>query len=359
MFSKSYELSLNKNYVSHWGLIEAVRELIQNAIDSDSPFVYSFEKQPDGKTRLILNSEFTVLTPQTLLLGSTSKANSPDKIGSFGEGYKIALLVLTRLGYSVDMLNGRHLWKPYFKFNSKYGEELLTIEETAAPSINKGLSFIVYDLADNDVEEIRESCLRMQDHIGAIKITTRGDILLEKPGKLYVGGLFICNTDLKFGYNLKPDQIQLERDRQTVNTWDLKVATKLMWFETNEFDRVAELIEEQCPDLEYAEYGAPEIVKDACYNLFQSKNPGAISVKSQAELDDLVKKGMTNIVYTSPTFHSMVSSSKLNKVVSVAPVEMPTDTLKKFLTDNRSKMQASAIVNFKSMINKSSKWVIR
>jgi hypothetical protein len=37
MFNNTYELSLNKGYVAHWGVLEAVRELIQNGLDSDSP----------------------------------------------------------------------------------------------------------------------------------------------------------------------------------------------------------------------------------------------------------------------------------------------------------------------------------
>jgi hypothetical protein len=41
---KTYELSLVKTYVASWGLAQAVRELIQNALDSDSPFVYEFKQ---------------------------------------------------------------------------------------------------------------------------------------------------------------------------------------------------------------------------------------------------------------------------------------------------------------------------
>ena len=102
LLGKTYELSLVKTYVSRWGMAEAVRELIQNALDSESPFIYEFEREADGLWALRLTSEFTVLTPQTLLLGTTSKAEAEDAIGSFGEGYKIAFLVLTRAGYDVE-----------------------------------------------------------------------------------------------------------------------------------------------------------------------------------------------------------------------------------------------------------------
>jgi hypothetical protein len=147
----TYELSLVKEYVSHWGMKEAVRELIQNALDSASPFVYEFSSGEDGLWTLRLNSEFSALSPQSLLLGATSKAKDSDAIGSFGEGYKIALLVLTRLGYETGILNNDKLWKPKFRFNRNYGCEVLVVEETALPNkVNRGLTFMVQGLTDED-----------------------------------------------------------------------------------------------------------------------------------------------------------------------------------------------------------------
>lgn len=356
---KIYELSLVKNYVSHWGLAEACRELIQNALDSDSPFVYSFDRSEAGTYTLRLTSEFARLSPQTLLLGATSKADSKDAIGSFGEGYKIALLVLTRMGYDVDMLNGDVLWKPRFRFNRQFGEELLVIEESQAPTRgNKGLTFVLHELSADDVEAIRASCIRMQDHIGTIRITSYGDILLERPGELYVGGLLICQTGMKFGYNIKPEFIRLERDRQTVSDWDLKSITKEMWFETKEFDQIAQLVHDNVKDVAYVEYGCPELVKEACYQLFRKSNPDALVAGSQTELKEMIERGLTKTVYVGGGFHYAVSNapSYVKETRQLVAVQSPTECLRQWLSANRSEMRSKSIEAFKLLITESKAW---
>lgn len=357
MFEKTYELSLNKNYVSHWGLAEAVRELLQNALDSESPFVYEFAEDDEGFTTLHLRSEFTTLSPQTLLLGSTSKAGAADFIGNFGEGYKIALLVLTRLGHKVTLDNGDKLWTPKFKYSSKFEEDLLVIQETSLPYRNKGLRFSVAGLDDDAVGSIVDSCLQMQKHVGELKETSKGDILLERPGKLYVGGLYICDTELQYGYNIKPQYLKLERDRQTVSNFDLKFVTKDMWLQTGEYDRIAGMIEEEVPDLEYIEYGSPEVLKDACYKLFREKYPGAVVAKNQTELKALVEKGMERVVVLGGGFYSQISSSRHYKAetyVAVVSVELQ---MKQWLAKNRSEMRTNAIIAFKGLIEESKGWV--
>lgn len=40
---RTYELPIAREYVRHWSMPEAVREIIQNALDSDSPFEYEFK----------------------------------------------------------------------------------------------------------------------------------------------------------------------------------------------------------------------------------------------------------------------------------------------------------------------------
>lgn len=360
--NKEYKLSLVKSYVAKWGMVEAVRELIQNALDSSSPFVYEFVKVEGSDTvTFSLTSEFSQLTANMLLLGATSKADNTEAIGSFGEGFKIALLVLTRLGHDVDICNGAVLWKPRFKFDKNFNDDLLTIEESNLPHKHRGLTFHVHGLDEIDCDKIVASCLKMQREIGELKMTSMGDILLDRPGELYVGSLFICKTEMKFGYNIKPEFITLERDRQTVSNWDLQNVTKQMWFETKDYDRIAKLMEADTPDLEYAQYSSPELVKEACYQLFRANNPGAVIAKTNEEMQEKVKQGMTVYVSSSASYHYAVSTSssyqKENKALFYA--EQPYETLVKWLSANRSEMRSKAIEAFKKeLMELSKKWKV-
>ena len=80
-----YELSLVKSYVQEWTAEDAIREIIQNAIDESNRVednAMSVEYDPEEKT-LIISNKKSVLTHDTLLLGNTSKATDDNMIGKF------------------------------------------------------------------------------------------------------------------------------------------------------------------------------------------------------------------------------------------------------------------------------------
>lgn len=355
-FSKTYQLPLAREYVKHWGLPEAVREIIQNALDSDSPFEYQF-----GPDWLAVHSRNASLSPQTLLLGKTSKADADDKIGSFGEGYKIAMLVLARAGYPLVIRNRDRTWTPYFAHSNTFDAEVLCVKDAPAEQANEGLSFIVSGLTPDDIASIRASCLYMQDNIGAFNQTSRGRILRDQPGKLYVGSLYVCDTELGFGYDVLPKYLRLERDRQTVSSFDLAWLAKEMWFETERYEEIADLMAREIPDMQYADHGAPALVKEACYRLFREKfGDGKILANSPEHLQEMIKKNMTQYVggYYSSSFGSALrgSSSYQSIAPPPAPAKKPQDVLTEFLAKNKHKMQAFAIVNFKQLIKDAADW---
>lgn len=105
--AKCYELTLTPNYVSDWTFNDALRELIQNGtdqevLDKENKFQIIYNEKE--KTLRLVNQK-SVLKINTLLLGRSSKANNEDTVGQFGEGYKIAALVLNRLGKTFTIYN--------------------------------------------------------------------------------------------------------------------------------------------------------------------------------------------------------------------------------------------------------------
>lgn len=363
MFDKKYQLPMTVDYVGSWGLIEAVRELIQNCLDSESPFEYEFKKEDYDTHSLSLRSKFSVLPAKTLLLGSSSKSDNSDAIGSFGEGYKIALLVLARIEKPVVIENGVFDWVPSFQYSKTFEDNVLTVTERRSDrKTSVGLEFIIGDLSDDEVEQIKMSCLKMQDKVGEVKTTVYGDILLDssQSGKLYVGGLFICDTGMTFGYNIFPKYVTLERDRKTVDSWDLGQRTKDMWLDTNEFDRIAQMIEDEIEDIRLIKYNCPEIVKEACYNVFRERNPKSFVATSQKEMEEMIKKGMTKTVYVGTIIGDIIKSSSeykssllaVNKSLDISPERVLTDWYDKSKYHMHDKIKEG----FREILVKSKNW---
>ncbi len=354
--TKTYELPLSREYVRHWGLLEAIRELIQNAIDSDSPFEYAFE----GDT-ITITSRFTTLDPRTLILGSTSKAGQADKIGSFGEGYKIALLVLARLGKCVFVQNGDKMWRPSFVDSEQFGGEVFCIhEEDLLPALTTGtgLEFMVADLSTEEQEAIRSTCLMMQRPMMDVIGTSRGSILPSRPGKLYIGGLFVCDTKLTYGYDVLPQHLALERDRKTVDGFDLNWLIKDMWADSKRWDHMAQMMLDEVSDVEYLHNSAPAELKAACLRLYDLKHPGAIAAKDQADLDRIKAVGSARTAVVPRGFHMAVTTSAgyQGRYIQTV-VETPQQILQAWYEQNKGKLGRMPKVAFKQLLVKAKGWI--
>lgn len=355
---KIYELSLVKDYVSHWGLAEAARELIQNALDSNSPFQYEFQQADpemgNGSWVFKLNSINSRLEPHHLLLGSTTKAQDPAAIGSFGEGFKIAMLVLTRLGCSVNVYNNERVWVPFFRHSKLFGTEVLAIREVVPAKFTPGLSFWVSGLSDEDRATIEAGCLKMQSEIGEVIEVPQGQILLDRPGELYVGSLFVTKNDMHFGYNVNPDQLSLERDRQTVSDWDLRCLTRDMWYATGQHERIAQMIFDDVPDLYYARYAAPELVAAACYKKFKDEHPGALIAESPSEMKKMIDKGLTKTVYVGSNAGAVVKRNKSYTVDTFERTRVPTpaEFLKSWFNAEKKGMKPLTQKHFQDVVLK-------
>lgn len=223
------EYPISVNYVKAWTVKDAVRELLQNAMDSG-------EWRVEGGSTLVNKG---TLKPEHFLLGCSEKASS-DAIGQFGEGLKLALLVLARNGYNVTIVSDRTCYTASMRESATWpGQQVLCIDSTQCMDYDPGYTAIS-----------TEPELHWQEDLLPDPEDYR--ILWDAP-KLYVKGLYVCDlAHFKHGYNFSPDSIKLGRDRDVVSDFDLAYEASRM-------------IAQQCTGAQIAQLALDPNYQDAAY----------------------------------------------------------------------------------------------
>lgn len=279
-----YTLPISPKYVSHWGLWQAVRELIQNAYDQrDADPACQVEVRLNARGTLRISTSTGELPASSLLLGETTKQGTGAR-GKFGEGYKLAMLVLSRMGHRVEVYNGKRKWLPAIQADPRFGCDLLVIREEDLAMPEPGVAFLVHDVTEAQWKEIQRN---IRSDGG------REDAILEDPeekGRVYVGGLFVCeDKDFRFGYSLRAGAVQLDRDRGMIDGFDLSVQTSRLWSALKDDQRVYDLIKEEAPDVRYVQNvissgSSAPVVAAVAARFVAEHGADTIPVSSQAEV---------------------------------------------------------------------------
>lgn len=307
---QKFELGLTESYARQWGVQEALRELLQNAIDqevqaSDNKMSIGY----DGNNKLSICNKSSELLKKTLLLGYTSKENNDQTIGQFGEGYKIALLVLTRLGKKVTIYNysKREVWTSRLVKSRRFdGEKVLTVfvenEYIWKKVPNENLTIEIEGI-DNEIykELISRSLVLQTSYKKNMLESEQGQVLLDDKfkGKVFVNGLYISNIqELEYGYNINPKHIRIGRDRDLVSDYDIFSVTSSMWKSQLNF-RLKELIKKGSRDVCYItntnfsyedDDKVEEIGEEVYKDFIEEHGTMAIPVTCQTEVDIINKE---------------------------------------------------------------------
>ncbi|MGR6760253.1 hypothetical protein ACU1JV_00220 [Paenibacillus sp. T2-29] len=321
-----YELSLSKDYVPSWTVVDAVRELFQNALDQqttsdDNKMFFEYDNETQ---KLCIGNKSSVLNVKTLLLGSSTKRDDPNTIGQFGEGYKIATLVLTRLNKTVTFYNygASEVWKPRFVNSRRYGEEILTFfvdkkyPWDKAPDNN--LTIVIENITNQEYQDIVESNLYLQD-VGKIIGSSFGRILEEEryKGKVFVNGLFVCNySEYTQGYDFKPEYIKIDRDRKLADSFELKWLSSRMLSGVNS-NKTVDMIKNGSPDVQFITSAFStnvnnklrEIVDNVYDDFISEHGENAIPVSNQEEYTEVSKSVKYRPVYVSGSYAIAIKTS--------------------------------------------------
>lgn len=202
---RKYELSISADYVPEWGTTEAIREFFQNSIDEETrdPGNKMFFDYDEKEEVIRIGNKHSDLDIKTLLFGVTTKNKDSSMIGNYGEGYKIATVVLLRLGKSIVFKNycRREIWRPRLVKSRRYGGVLVPTFFVDTEAIwNKvpehSLIIEVGGVTQEEYENVKSCNLHLQDSYSH-RDTSYGSVLdgEENKGRIFVGGLYICNEE--------------------------------------------------------------------------------------------------------------------------------------------------------------------
>lgn len=328
---KKYTLPISPEYCEHWGLWEAVREIYQNALDeSGAEITYCDDDY------MTISSATGHLTPKSLLLGSSSKRSDPTKRGKFGEGYKLALLVLSRLGHSVVIQSGNEVWIPKLEHEDSFGSTVLNVYiNTVEPEFAvEGVHFQIQGITSDDRDSIQKN---IRDEVT--------DTILDQPdevGRIYVGGLYVSTVkNYKCGYAFAPGTIKLDRDRGMVDGFDLAFETSRLWQERSG-DRAVELMNEKANDVLYIESHVHSYSDLALHTsgYFATKyGNSAIPVSDQEEIKQATSAGLKWVLVPE----SVKNIIRLVKHWILPSEKSPLDRLKDFRDKYDSYMQKNML----------------
>lgn len=344
-----FDLGMSIDYCPNWGVVESVREIFQNALDAQTV-------NPDNKMYFEYSSEEKILrvgnkngslSTESLLLGSSTKRSQAETIGQHGEGYKVATVVLLRNGKTVRVINrgNREIWTAKIVDSRRYGAKVCVFDvekNSVFKSVpDHDLIFEVGNITQDEFNDIKESNLHLQD-IKKGDFIKAGDsrILLsdEHKGKIFVKGLFVCKSKFaKFGYDLSPTLVKLDRDRGLIDSFDLQWACGKLICATNDVDFIDDA--KNLWDGEYVRMFANS-TKDGLsevynreYNRFIEKNGSdAIPVVDTEDFNRKKKMGINAVMVTRNDYHYITSSSSYQASVS----EEPERTLEGVIVDFKS-----------------------
>lgn len=340
-----FELSLSPQYVGSWKVVDAIRELFQNAIDQETvdPANKMFFAYDKASQVLSIGNKSSVLDKKTLLLGESTKVDDKRTIGQFGEGYKIAALVLLRLGKQLKIYNYgvSEVWEAKIIKSRRYNANILVFDVTekrfwqSVP--DNDLTIVINGITPEEYDDIVASNLHFHT-LENTYLTSYGSILYdaEYKGKVFVNGLFVADVvDLQYGYDIKPAYLELDRDRRLVKDFDLQWRTSSMWNESNDTDKALSLVQRNSIDVKYIRslgVTKPNLRMSAAASFRSEYGDNAVPVSDQSELNNvkmtytdakpvIVNEVLKKLIEESPTY-STAHLTEHEDMEVLAPVDI-------------------------------------
>ena len=205
-----YSYMISPSYCKNWTVREAIREILANALDTGTKVDMGWA---DGMA--VVRDRGDGMAAKALLMGESTKTDN--EIGQFGEGLKIAALVLARNGRKFSVRSNGSEYRFSLKESADFGTNILTVAVVNGLEHAHGTE-ARFGCSDAELNEARAMFLKFSP------MPKYDDRVLDAPGKVYVKGLLTGSINSLFGYNFD-DKTMMNRDRTVLD--DYKVQNRV------------------------------------------------------------------------------------------------------------------------------------
>ena len=295
------QYQITADYVRDWSVKDAIRELVANAIDGEVTTGGKFEAKHDAKKDVLhLINRDTKVDAKALYFGGTSKFGNDRLIGQYGEGLKIAMLVLARSNIKLVIRNGDEVWQPAIE-PDKLGFEVLTLNIKKGSDTNADFKVEVHGVNTEAWHAIQDMFLHLRKP-SKIEKTQSGEVIRDADyvGKIYVKGVYCTHRpNYSTGYNFH--HLDIGRDRRIPSGWDMDYHVSQIWEElathnASHLDDLYKTLRNDGAEGEAFRYRTvPAVAKGmvaAFYSEFGEDAYPVSSVSEASELDHMGRKGV-------------------------------------------------------------------
>lgn len=222
MATMRYETGISENYVNNWGMVEVLKEIVQNVVYSKSILGDEISITHDGKYAIIKNTPHG-FSKGKLLVGESGQRNVKGAPGCYGEGIKLAMLVARKLIKEFSFETTGFSVRPELEPSELDTEvNVLTLYITDIDE-NSGTTFKI-ECSEEDLNTAK-SYFAILSGISE-KITMKNKIFMDKPkdqkkNVIYVNGVKITDINSIFSYNFTNTEL-MNRDRSTVDLYAIQ-----------------------------------------------------------------------------------------------------------------------------------------
>lgn len=310
MANRRIELTIKTDYVPSWGLVEGIREILQNARDAEIEYGAKMSIRHSGDTLTFTNTGCR-LPLEALLLGHTTKADNESLAGQFGEGMKLGALALVRAGHAVMIRSGGEVWTTAIEDSRTFPCKVLAFHIKDGNKDKERVSVEIRGISAEVWRTVSKRFLFIQEDIGPTFQYGANQVLLDPVyrGMVYVKGIFVCEMPkLTYGYDMQ--HVKTDRDRKMVNPYELANLTRNLWESViylidpkqrkQALDCFYDLLKEGAEDVRsyedpyYSKYMNPDLLKEflTCWvNDFGALTVPSESASEAMEVEHYGKRG--------------------------------------------------------------------